>query len=323
MVLRFVVDPNVFNFVNNEEIQSASHLRLMSLWEKLGVLSLSSCHHEMDDYLRGLPQQIKKAWQVALTTERYRKCDSLNTKLVDMMTSCELLMSNSSLIDVAFLEETRAARFGVNDGELCTVVEDGVELTRFDCCDQSRKFQELAQLWERPVTISESREQVWETRFRAIATYSRRISIVDRYSLLHLHSRHQSGEVSGLEIFLRKLSRCAGGPKKTVNVYGSSKDVKESDAENTLRRVTSGMNSGSIASLHLHVCRDRIFSKVAHDRYIRFDGVATAMGAGVSLFQNEPIRENYLLGLMVDRSDLLKNNIEEELRRSSTRYKII
>ena len=76
-------------------------------------------------------------------------------------------------------------------------------------------------------------------------------------------------------------------------------------------------------TLHLDVIRDYVFSKVAHDRFLRFDAIVTSIGNGVRIFENEVSDINFHCALKwVSVSDF-REKIEAKLRSESQSERIL
>jgi len=83
------------------------------------------------------------------------------------------------------------------------------------------------------------------------------------------------------------------------------------------------VNKKNIMSLNIQIVEDdKIFSKLSHDRFIRFDNIVTAVGKGISLFEKPLCQENFVCSLHYDDGSF-KKNIEGSLQKSADRHVVL
>jgi hypothetical protein len=327
MPVPFIVEPDVFESNGgNQAGWVASHERLFQMWGKFGVLVLPPKGEIIAAMIAKLPQPLRDKWQTALKSMQFRKkiCSDLDTQGV--FETVENLVALRNDVNVACLEETRAICFGIDHDMLSRVIEDeNFEICRLESVDQTRFFREEVELWDRMVYSGTKRADVWDKRFRPLAKYAKSIAIIDRYCLLrHEQLFFQGG--AGLSFFLRKLNQTGHDKQFSINMFASDAldyGLDLSRATANLAKTVASIAFPTGTSVNLHVMPDRVFGKVAHDRFIRFDAVVTSIGNGLQIFEADVCESNFDCGLRWDVQSEFRDEIEAKLRSSSIRTRLL
>jgi hypothetical protein len=167
-----------------------------------------------------------------------------------------------------------------------------------------------------------SRNQIWEKRFYPMGIHTNNIAVIDRYCLLDHEAQFFKGG-AGLQFFLRKLSEIK---RFSINILTSEASNRGLDAKRALENLEKTVSAIAFppgTSLHLHVVPDRIFGKVAHDRFVRFDAVVTSVGSGLRIFNRDVCDLNVYCGLLWNVQPEFGQEIEGKLRGSSSRSRLL
>jgi hypothetical protein len=304
---------------SDKAVVVANHIRFLDAWMRHGVLVLSNANDGLTRTIDAIPEACRKIWQVALKSGKFRKISAEFVGPDTLFESPSSVIACSGTVDLVCLEDTRAVLNFLDDGECSKILlNDTLEVCRFDCADQSRSFVTQRKIWDQPIYIGESRKAIWASRFSGLSLHARHISIVDRYAGKALLEKHSTGQLCGLTRYLQLLNKmdCSGTKKRSLSVYVSDICADPVQLEVYLRKIASSYGE-NLASLHLYIGNDHLFSKVAHDRFLRFDALITSIGRGVSIFEDDPCTANFACGLMLDTSGDFEKNVERVLRSAS------
>lgn len=328
MVVRFLIDPDALDSDVIDQARShADHNRLFCEWKRYGVMIMPTDFSTVKTKIEKMPVEQRKQWQIALKDDRFRKAEWNDNSAEHVLADVAAIKSTKDAFDLVCLENTKVFCFGIPESNISAFLKDDIEICRYDCTDQSASFKKQRDIWNSLVLTGDSVEEVWKKRFLGLTRFGRKISIVDRYSLKNTLENFSNGIFSDLESMLKLVSSAGGPKKKIINMYASDCKTKDFCIEKV--RALEIMEKicrtyyGKIASFHLHLAPDAVFQTVAHDRFIRFDGVVTSIGKGISLFRNGNNIDNYACSLMTDDRDEFRTEIEGKLRRSAEYFTIL
>jgi hypothetical protein len=324
MPIPFVVEPDVFQPSGGDRLGwIASHERLLKTWGKFGVLVLPTKQGEIAAVIGKLPPDLRMQWQKALQSTFFRKkiCADLDSR--EVFETIEKLVALKNEVNVACLEDTRASCLGIEDDMLSRMIEDGnFEICRLESVDRTRFFREETELWDTMIYAGTKRNDIWEKRFYPLAVYTKNIAVIDRYCLLH-HEEHFFQGGAGVKFFLKKLSQIKSFSISVFTSEASNRGLDVKRATENLKRTVSAIAFPPGTSLHLHVVPDRVFGRVAHDRFVRFDTVITSIGSGLRIFEEEICGLNFYCGLLWDVQREFRQEIEGKLSGSSSRSRLL
>jgi hypothetical protein len=315
----FIVEPEAFDCgARDRGAWIASHERILQSWGKYGVLVLPALDGTIGEVLARLPQQMRTKWLNALKSAQFRRrvIGSLDTP--EALQSFDKLVALSSDIKLACLEETRAFCFGLDEDTLSKLAPDGsFEICRFEFIDQSHFFRSEAELWNRMIYAGTDRNHIWLIwleRFNGLALDARNIAIIDRYCLNNFEKLYHRGKACGLTFFLNKVAKLPRGKSQSLNIFTSDVDIEHVATTKHLRESIGKIKFPFGMTVHLHVIRDYVFSKVAHDRFLRFDAIVTSIGSGLRIFENDVSDINFDCALKWDSVSDFRGNVEAKLR---------
>lgn len=301
--------------------EKANNIRFLDFWRRYGVFFMNSNTQPINDALEVMPQPIRKLWQAALLSEGFRKVDYYNENNEDFFNTPEILLNNFHDVDIACVEADTASKYLPKD-EYCGFFENKKpEICRFDCVDSSNQVIKFRNLWDQIIPSGTSRDNIWKDRFHGLTFFAKRIAIIDRYCGKSISQCYTEGRLSGTTFFLKLLSQIPGDIKnKSISIYTSDKDVDISDIQASLEKQLK-VNKKNIASVRLYIAQDREFSKISHDRFLRFDNIVTSIGKGISLFEHASCKENFSCAIQNDDGSF-KAHIESFLQNVSSSYSI-
>jgi hypothetical protein len=320
MPVRVLIEEDALSATGSDKaVTKANHIRFLEAWMRHGVLVLDSASDGFSRTIEAMPAACRKIWQVALKSEKFRKVSVELPEPNVLFESSSSVVACAHAVDLVCLEETRANLYFLDEGGHAKhLVGNSFEICRFDCADQSQSFVDRRRLWDQPIYIGETRSTIWGSRFSGLSLHARHISIVDRYAGKTLVEKHSAGESCGLARYLQLLNKldCVGAKKKVLNIYLSDVGTDLMQLELNLRKIVSSYGK-NLASVRLFVGQYKLFSKVAHDRFLRFDALVTSVGRGVSIFEDDRCAANFSCGIMVDIAGDFEKNVERMLRPSS------
>ena len=326
MSVRFVVEETAISGEPTDRAATkASHARFIELWLKYGVLVTNSSGGCISKNISNIPEACRKIWELALKSDKFRKTSESLGDANATLSSEESIKAWLGKIDLVCLEETRAELDFVDDGGHAKyIIPNSLEVCRFDCADQSNSFKIQKEIWDRHIHPGETLRDVWTRRFVGLVRYSRYISIVDRYAGKMIIEKTNRGEKCGLLKLLYLIDSVSDTKmkKKVINLYTSDTEVDLQKLKETLGIAvkTYGRN---LASFRVFVGEDRAFRILAHDRFLRFDGLVTSVGRGTALFENPEISSTYSCSLSPDIDGDFEAKIEKALRVSSEQILIL
>jgi hypothetical protein len=110
------------------------------------------------------------------------------------------------------------------------------------------------------------------------------------------------------------VAKLLRGKSQSLNIFTSDVDIEHVATTKHLRESIGKIKFPFGMTVHLHVIRDYVFSKVAHDRFLRFDAIVTSIGSGLRIFENDVSDINFDCALKWDSVSDFRGNVEAKLR---------
>ena len=194
----------------------------------------------------------------------------------------------SDEFEVAVFGEARADTLGIPGGE--SKFWGRVEGIRLCDIDASEKFSDSESLSDTSIGVGESVEDIWSERFQRLATFSREVSIVDRYAARENNFRG----IRRLLDFLDQDARSC-----CVTIYSSPNRGRSAKYfERQMRAAATELSGNGIEAICVSLFRDSDFRNYSHDRHVRFDSNVISVGVGTSVFNSPRVRNATDVGLV-------------------------
>lgn len=165
------------------------------------------------------------------------------------------------------------------------------EIVNANNFSDSHCFQKSKELENQSILSGENINDVWNTRFAAVARKTKTITIIDRYFSKNFEE-DMNVRVTSIERFIDFLSQT--GRKYSVTIF-SDGDEKHSDRHNAIANYIDRTLSNkpnfreAISYFEVSSCDDSLFQKKAHDRFIQFDSFTFLLGNGMNIFRSFPL----------------------------------
>lgn len=266
------------------------HQSLLDTWQRIGILKHDADSFEtsrLNQAVQQLPQKIRPLWLAMLQRNPPLACGN--------GWDGNVTSSNINQLDgiarVALVDDARAeVDFGLSEEVLSypTQSNPNVEVCRILAAAHAKTFQDALAKSTAHIEPKETFGDIWMQRFKSLACAPlKRIVIVDRYAVGQLFNPpHQ--QLSGLERFLRLLDADASGPRH-VTVYSSwanlSRATGMDEIESEFKLLISRLRRGTIRQLKVVMLPNLVFGDVAHDRFVRFEGLVWDIGLGLKVFE--------------------------------------
>lgn len=266
------------------------HQSLLDVWQRIGILK-----HDTDSFetsrlkqaVQQLPQKIRPQWLAMLQRNLLLACGNGWDGNVTPNSINQL----DGIAQVALVDDTRAeVDFGLSEEVLSSPAQGipNVEVCRILAVAHAKTFRDALAKSTAHIEPKETFRDIWTQRFKSLACAPiKRVVIVDRFVIRQLFNPpHQ--QLSGLDRFLRLLDADASGPRH-VTLYSSWADLRreigmaEIGAE--LNQVINRLQYRNIKQLKVVMLPNMIFGDVAHDRFIRFEGLVWDIGLGLKVFE--------------------------------------
>lgn len=292
MLVNFYIDPDAIDNDTN-----GYHVRaLRTKWQSYGVLS----HPSHDDggfrnirrKFLGLNPSIQRIW-----ARVWREIENDPTRY---------LKRRGDFI-VALVSETRATDRQIANGESAYFNSEGlgnVEMIRLTEVSESQEFHDMSIRAQSGLTEGQTIQDVWEERLESLASHSKHVVIVDRYSCSRIIESRLSNRDSDSNGLIQLIELMADRASlESITVFSSLNYTPEDNADRIsnperLEIVRDSLNDEmqQFESIRLEVNfpRNDILHSYAHDRHISFDGFrACAIGIGAEeAFQGDTLRRN-------------------------------
>ncbi|MDY0061159.1 MAG: hypothetical protein RBU45_15230 [Myxococcota bacterium] len=299
MLVRFGLEPDALHLHGQSERERlALHRRLLDALSPIGILVHQGAtfgESDISQAISALPIQLRKRWQVLVTRLR-RTPGPAHWPGLSSINRAADLGSLRSLLDLALLEQARAESLGLPAEELSFRPEDGAEIAPLVVADQATAVRSALHLAQAEIAAGTKVTALWDERFSRLAATSRTIVVVDSYAVQNLlceggHTR------SGLHRLMVELDGCGGKPRK-LTVYSSCKTTPNYAAQpspdadacrDALERVSVGLRRGGLHQVELYLLPEKDFSKIKHDRCLRFDKTICAIGTGLEVLTGREV----------------------------------
>ena len=286
MLVQFAIETEA---INNST--TPAHIkRLLDKWERFGILVYPRRGDAaLVNAISGLAPATRKYWMstwekvIKNNGKAYRWVPPDGTAFEwDKVDTPDALAMFVDELEVAVLEETRAAVLEIPDGEskFCGQVE-GVRLWDIDI---SEKFSLSEALSSASIGVGESIKDVWSRRFQGFAAYSREVVVVDQYAA-------RQNNIEGLLRLLKFLDRDTRSCRVTIYSSLSTSGGDASLIESRIKAEAAQFSGKGIESVGVRVYRGMDFRKYAHDRHLRFDNCVFRIGRGVRIFEHSMLRD--------------------------------
>ncbi|WP_156478969.1 hypothetical protein [Acetobacter senegalensis] len=326
MTIRFVLQPSALwpqpQPHSDPARERSNNIRFLEFWKRYGVFFMSPNNEPIIEALQEMPMATRKLWKNALISDYFRKFECGHEYTEDTFFNQPSLLSFSQDVDIACLENSTILQYCSDDEWSGFIEGDNLEVCRFDCIDTSKHLTNLKILWDGIIPIGTERDKIWTDRFLSLSSFAKHISIIDRYCGKSISECYSQGRLSGVTYFIKLLSQIPGKIKtKSVSIYTSRRDTEISEICKLIEKQLK-VSKKNIGSVRLYALKDSDFSKVAHDRFLRFDNIITSIGKGISLFEKSSCEENFSCAMQSDDGSF-RNNIEGVLQRCSQSYQIL
>lgn len=266
------------------------HQSLLDVWQRIGILKHDADNFETSRLKRAvqqLPQKIRPQWLAMLEHNRPLPCGNEWDGNVTPGNIHQL----SGIAQVALVEDIRAeVDFKLPEEALFSTVQSAsnVEICRIQSAALAKTFQEALAKSTTHIEPSETFRDIWTHRFKSLAYAPiKNVVVVDRYAIGQLFNPpHQ--QLSGLDRFLRLLDADASG-NRHVTLYSSWADLRRetgmAELEKELKMIMGRLQFHNVKRLKVLMLPNTVFSDVAHDRFIRFEGLVWDIGLGLKIFE--------------------------------------
>ena len=292
MLVNFYIDPDAID--NNTNGYHVGALK--TKWQSFGVLS----HPSHDDggfrnIRRKFPElnpSIQRIW-----ARVWREIENDPTRY----------LKRRGDFSVALVSETHATDRQIANGESAYFNSESlgnVELIRLTEVSESQEFHAMSIRAQSGLTEGQTILDVWEERLESLASHSRHVVIVDRYScsrIIENRLADRDNQGNGLIQLIGLMADNAS--LESIAVFSSLNYTPE---ENTHRisnperieiirdALDNAMQQLGSMRLEVSFPRNDVLQNYAHDRHISFDGFrACAIGIGAEeAFQGDVLRRN-------------------------------
>jgi hypothetical protein len=298
MIVPFRIDPSSFKSELHEFYptqEKRNHEDIIECWSKNGLLIYNGISIEKSflfNYVKALPTDLRKNWELALQNLPRIKCKN---ELWDGHLSKKNLKSIDENSSLAIIQEDKALdEFGILDNDFSIILPTNTgtcEVLKFPYITRSVLLKNYKNLLNSHIKQKESFEKIWLERFHwlAAAENINHISVIDRY-LLPNSLDTTSNEISGCERFLNFINRSATS-KKYIKIYTSwGQNKRKSDYDNFLENIfieklvsnLKSTNGNNIRKITLEILNHGDFKEKNHARHIRFEDFIWDIDKGMS-----------------------------------------
>ena len=320
MILRFVIEPEMFKDLENRGDWPVFLQALDRFWRPHGVWIIPN-NFDQELAASGLAGGRISEWKRFVTHEGFRKQPFRNKPGDFNWASVQAwadLSVHTTAFDLALLQEARAAVLDlVDDSEFCKHDPAGhvpIEIARgrhvlFTC-----KVEEINDLAKNAVPLTDTPDQIWETRFRTHVRCSSSVMIVDKYAARKNNRR-------SFVFVLNKLMTDGWQDTtrtQTVNIYSTyswragrplqDPAVIKSDITQWANAFTASLNAPlPNVQINIHLLAE---PDVKHDRWIRAGKNIIELGKGLAVFEHN---RQESLGFLLKPEDKERDRAESSL----------
>ena len=289
MLTEFYFDSELF--LDDHFCSKVAHENLMNMWSNYGCLFV--CNEGRGQHLfDNVNAKFKTKWMTLFSDSRTVHVDFENPVVSEFKTisSLEGDLSSRGLGTVLIADGCQGKILGDEGYYLSS--DKGVEVLIPDEINSSHNFSESVLYSKKDINKSDDINQVWSTRFRKLAMYSKVITVQDRYFIKNLVEDIEKGNKTSLELFIEFLSKDVRN-KFSLSFYSSGNEKDGHDhkiVEGFLTRLSKKpYYHKTIASITITSCAGRFFPENAHERFLKFDNHVMALGNGMQLFRCFPL----------------------------------
>ncbi|MBT0076502.1 hypothetical protein J4H65_14495 [Vibrio alginolyticus] len=284
MITLFYFDMEMFQDENFNQANVSDSI--INLWSKYGCLAFcEKDKKEILDAAKMLPPKIFNKWNVALAN--YIKTPiKLNPSKLSELGNYEKVNNELSALGI---------RTGIVPSEYLELFEEGdnskvnVEIIDPQNIFESVNFRKSEQFSFRDISNNDRIDDIWRDSFKSLSLYSKKITIIDRYLIKGVLEDFSENKETAIEFFSKFLS--LNDRNYVVNIYSAcdfngvatkSGDVKKyiDDVLSNKRYIISGQ-----IKINIFLCKNNVFSSVAHDRMMVFERHAIQIGNGMDIFR--------------------------------------
>ncbi len=293
MMSEFALDQEFFSSdaLHNENL-SVVHDFITKSWIDYGVLIIPK--YGIVDFLElieKLPLKYRQRW---LTAVEYGKKFELDrdwwefSKYEDFTDLCSM----SAHFKTGFANDGTC--FVLSGGIECKIAceKTGFELLGAGMCSESLNFGKSVELSRSDIWGYKSAAEIWESRFKSLAQFSKKIVIIDRYFFQNIwEAAERNTNKNSMINFFNFLSKT--GKKHHIKIisYGGNKDSDfHAGVFNYFRKnvVKVPALNKSLESWELSSVQEGFFQGESHDRLIGFDRHLCQIGNGMRIFGPAP-----------------------------------
>ena len=295
MFTSFIIDPQCFDFAHSapgERNYIAADLDdLVNAWRKYGTLCLDGNYPNNSITVSAIRsvrnQELKDRLLRLLSSVVYVRMCGGNWAANFSPTNLESFCKFS---DIIVLGNKAAECFGFSDRDMVRTI-DGTANKKFCRLRKARDVLEsrFEELRDSHIEIGEERGVMWEARFHPLAAVSGpKIAVVDRFCLKRHTEDFDCSPESGLGNFLALLDKSLQSPKE-VHLYCEwPEDARILEVQKSkIVELMKKLSTKNFSMIKLILAGKRVFSTLAHDRFIKFDRCVWDIGSGLDIFENE------------------------------------
>lgn len=322
MLIPFVIEPDAirqFDMVVDAEFETKiRHRSLIKLWRQYGVLLLDGANRQTSNFLKfieGLPEKYRRDWVAVLDGPNPPICflDGWQGEI-----SPETLPKLNKNTMLALVDYMRAIDFELDESEFEKKIESNISsrpifVCRAKAMGHSTTICNRESLSNTHILNGTLVQSVWDERFKDIvsADFVKQISIVDAYSVSRHFVPPQNQKVSGLEMFLSLVAKCAT-TSKVVKLYASDADfdgrkegssigrnigsdfkINEESIKSEFWNLWNRVPKGKFKKFEIIITKHKKFRAKAHDRFFRMDNYVWDIGSGLELFEGHNVSKTH------------------------------
>lgn len=314
MITEFSLDEGFFSSSSlKSESLSAVHDFVTNAWLNFGVMILpEGGEGKVMELIDTLPNKFRQRWVEAF---EYGKSSEVRREWWDFSSYnnfddlCEL----SRFFKTAFSEDDVSYILCGDESYRRICRSTGFEILGAGVCSESENLARASSLASSDILEVDGPEDVWNSRFKGLALYSKKITIIDRYFFQGIwRSAERQVIDEALKNFFMFLSRLNRKFNIKIISYG---DVRNSDFHSAVyQQFYRGIYkvpalSKSINSLTLVSSSEDFFKRESHDRFIGFDRHVCQVGNGMRVLGAKPIPRSTFLAKFDRDGELSKREI--------------
>lgn len=331
-MIPFTIDTNNFLDWETDEPRffKAQIKEVMALWRRYGGVGYFSSAEldRLKEIILLLPDNLQKQYMNSLES---LPLHDFPEEVVHSVSSDKSSYSTKNIAEpVKLLVSPRNYWDHIlqlpEEGEMLVDADRPLSVVRADGLLHSDLVLDFEDRSSSPITKNQSVDDVWNTRFKDIleCATAKRITLVDSFALSGV-TNFETLCRSGVVGFISKLAGIKR--KKHVTLYCSDKITSKNNEELSFeeRRDYLASLMEDIPRKHhgtftLRFVKNKDFSKLKHDRYIRVNGVCWEIGSGMEIFQSQRHHDNISLAIKCSESVYSNcRSVEDELTTKSER----